>query len=55
MSKIYTRQIEYDEKTDEYIIELPDEICKELDIHPGDILVYEEIEDKIILRKRLEY
>lgn len=55
MSKIYTRQVEYDEETDEYLIEIPDEILQELDIHSGDILVYEEIEDKIILRKRLEY
>jgi DNA-binding Xre family transcriptional regulator len=55
MSKIYTRQIEYDEKTDEYIIELPDEICKELDLHPGDILTYDHQDGRIILRKRLEY
>lgn len=55
MNKIYTRQVEYDEESDEYIIEIPEEISKELDIHPGDVLVYEELEDKIILRKRLQY
>lgn len=55
MNKIYTRQVEYNKETDEYFIEIPKEIVKELDIHSDDVLLYEEIEDKIILRKRLEY
>ncbi len=55
MNRIFTRNVEYDEETDEYIIEIPEEIRKELDISPGDFLVYEQKQDVIVLRKRLEY
>lgn len=55
MNRIFTRPLIYDEETDEYLVEVPDEICHELNLHPGDILTYEHIEDKIVLRKRMEY
>lgn len=55
MNRIFTRTVEYDPKTDEYIIEIPEEICNELGLNPGNVLVYEHKEDMIILRKRLEY
>jgi bifunctional DNA-binding transcriptional regulator/antitoxin component of YhaV-PrlF toxin-antitoxin module len=54
MNRIFTRSLVYDEETDEYIVEIPDEICEELDLHPGDVMIYEYIKDKIVLRKRLE-
>lgn len=54
MNRIFTRKVEFDFEGNA-IIEIPEEICEELDLHPGDVLVYENIEDKIILRKRLEY
>jgi|694.fasta_scaffold06550_25 hypothetical protein len=54
MNKIYTRKVEYD--FEGYaIIEIPEEICEELDLHLGDVLVYEIKADSVILRKRLEY
>ena len=54
MNKIYTRKVEFDFNGDA-IIEIPEEICDELDLRPGDVLVYEIRGDEIILRKRLEY
>ena len=54
MNKIYTRKVEYDFEGNA-IIEIPEEICDELDLHPGDVLVYEIKADSVILRKRLEY
>lgn len=55
MNRIFTRTVEYDPETGDYFVEIPEEICRELDLLPGDFLVYEHQEDKIILRKRLEY
>lgn len=55
MNRIFTRKVEYDEETDEYIIELPEEICKELNLNPGDVMTYDHIDGQVILRKRLEY
>lgn len=55
MNRIFTRTVEYNEENDEYVIEIPEEICKELDLNPGDILTYDHDDGKIILRKRLEY
>ncbi len=54
MNRIFTRKVEFDFEGNA-IIEIPEEICQELDLHPGDVLVYEHKEDMIILRKRLEY
>lgn len=54
MNRIFTREIQFDFEGN-VVIEIPEEICIELDLQPNDILVYEHIEDKIILRKRLEY
>lgn len=55
MNRIFTRTIKYIEETDDYVIEIPEEIIKELDLSVGDVLVYEHIEDRILFRKRLEY
>jgi len=54
MNKIYTRKVEFDFNGD-VIIEIPEEICDELDLRTGDVLVYEIKADSVILRKRLEY
>lgn len=54
MNKIYTRKVEYDFEGNA-IIEIPEEICDELDLRTGDVLVYEIKADSVILRKRLEY
>lgn len=54
MNRIYTRKIEFDFEGNA-IIEIPEEICEELDLRPGDLLIYEILDDKVILRKRLEY
>jgi uncharacterized membrane protein (UPF0127 family) len=54
MNRIFTRTVIYDEESDEYVIELPNEICQELDLHPGDVMTYEEDNGCIVLRKRIE-
>ena len=55
MNRIFTRTVEYNEEFGYYFVEVPDEICEELDLHPGDVMTYDHIDGQIILRKRLEY
>lgn len=55
MDRIITRTVEYNEETAEYVIEIPDEICKELGLNPGYVMTYYRDDGKVILRKRLEY
>lgn len=54
MNRIFTREVQFDFEGNA-VIEIPEEICIELDLQPNDILVYEKREDMIILRKRMEY
>lgn len=55
MNRIFTRTVEYDPETGDYFVEIPEEICRELDLLPGDILTYDHNDGQVILRKRLEY
>lgn len=54
MNRIFTREVQFDFEGNA-VIEIPEEICIELDLQPNDILVYTHDEDKIVLRKRMEY
>lgn len=54
MNRIFTRQIEVDFDGN-YNVEVPEEICEELGLITGDIIVFEHLEDRIIIRKRMEY
>ncbi len=51
MNRIFTRVISFDFEGNA-IVEIPDEIVKELQLEESDIMVFEHIQDKIIIRKR---
>lgn len=53
MNKIYTRKVEFDFNGD-CVVEIPEEIVEYLGLVPNDIIVYEMVEDKVIIRKRQE-
>nr|QMP83161.1 MAG: hypothetical protein [Caudoviricetes sp.] len=53
MNKIYTRSVEFDFDGN-CIVEIPEEICKYLELKDKDVIVWEMIEDKVIIRKRKE-
>jgi len=52
-TQTYTRSVEFDFDGNAFI-ELPEEICEELEWRDGDIMTWEIIDTKIILRKRDE-
>lgn len=52
-TQTYTRSVEFDFDGNAFI-ELPEEICEELEWRVGDIMIWEIIDTKIILRKRDE-
>ena len=54
MNRIFTRKVEFDFNGN-CIVEIPEEICNELDLHPNDIITYFQEDGHIIIRKRLDY
>lgn len=53
MNKIYTRRVSFDFNGD-CVVEVPEEIVSYLKLNPEDVIVWELIEDKVVLRKRQE-
>lgn len=51
MNKIYTRKVEFDFDGN-CNVEIPAEICEYLGLKENDVIVWEMIEDKVIIRKR---
>jgi len=50
MGKTFIRTVEYDFDGNAFI-EIPEEICEELGLVSGDIMIWEISDDQIILRK----
>lgn len=50
----YSLKVEYDEKTDDYIIILPDEVLNKMNIKEGQVFEFEtdEKENKVYMKKR---
>lgn len=53
MNKIYTRTV-VEDFDGNFNVEVPFEICEYLQLVPNDVVVFELIEDKVIMRKRQE-
>lgn len=51
MNKIYTRKVSVDFDGN-YTIEIPPELCEYLNLEFNDTIVWEMLEDKVIIRKR---
>ena len=54
MNVVYTSNVEYDKTTDEYLITIPEEILKELELNTGDVLNLDcdEVSGKIVMTRR---
>lgn len=54
MNRIFTKKVEYD-FDGKAMVEIPKEICEELEIKDNDIIVFDHDDGKVIFRKRIDY